>query len=252
VITLHAHMIRIVAFIVASSLTCSVFARQHSPYDQTIPDASEISASLELAMQLSIRIAPTAKELLQLYYAEKKIGRAVWGLSPRYKGQDFPQLDLFSYCRDSTVAAQAVVYIRSNRNRFKVVDDGWKGEENFWEPTDDILLRLKQLYPHTIEAMEVEFDFEFNQFIRRFDIRSDAQGKTCDQYYKEELENNGDVIKQSYSDAEIAKWPAECATVREEFAARRKQLLDKYKNAPFTKVLFDIDVTTIVVHHSVD
>lgn len=250
-IIFHAHMLRLVAFTAACSLPCAVLARQHSPYDLSIPDPSEVSASLELAKQLSTRITPTAKELLLLYYAEKKIGRTVWGLSPRYKSQDFPQLDLFSYCRDSTVAALAVAYIRSNRNRFMVVDDGWKGEENFWEPTDDLLLRLKQLYPNTIEAMEVEFDLEFNQFIRRFFIDSDAQGKTCEQYFKEELEHNGE-LKETYTDVEIAKWPAECAKEREEFGAARKQLLNKYRNASFTKVLSDIDVTTIVVHHSVD
>lgn len=248
-IVFHTPMLRFVAFIAACSLPCSSLARQHSPYDQTIPDLTQLSASLELAAQLSTRITPTSKELLLFYYAEKKIGRAVWGLSPKFKWEDFSQLDLFSYCRDSTVAAQAAAYIRSNRDRFKVVDDGWKGEDNFWEPTDHFLLRLKQSYPHTIEVMEVEFDMEFNQFIRRFWIDTDAQGKTCDQYCKEELEHNGE-LKEAYTDVEIAKWPAECAKEREEFGAARKQLLNKYRNASFTKVLSDIDVTTIVVHHS--
>jgi len=250
-ITFHAHTARIVAFVAVCSVCFSASARQHSPYDQPIPEPAQVSASLDLAKQLSARSTPTAKELLLLYRAEKTIGRTVWGLSPRHNRQDFPQLDLFSYCHDSTIGAQAVAYIRANQKRFRVVDDGWKGEENFWEPTDALLLRMKQLYLQTIEAMEIEFDLEFNQFIRRFWIDPDAQGKTCEQYYKEELEDNSE-LRESFTKAEIAKWPAECAKEREEFAARRSQLLKKYKNAPFTKVLSDIDTTTIVVHHRVD
>jgi hypothetical protein len=250
-ITFHAHIGRVAAFVAVCSMSFYAFARQHSPYDEAIPEPAQVSASLDLAKQLSARSTLSPKEILLLYRAEKTIGRIVWGLSPRYKGQDFPQLDLFSSCHDSTIAAHAVAYIRANQNRFRVVDDGWKGEENFWEPTDALLLRMKQLHPQTIEAMEIEFDLEFNQFIRRFWIDPDAQGKTCEQYYREELEGNSE-LRESYTELEIAKWPAECAKEREQFAARRSQLLKKYKNAPFTKVLSDIDVTTIVVHHRID
>jgi hypothetical protein len=237
--------------IILCLLQSIVGAQGHSIFDRDIPTQQDVQAILELAKRLNGRNQLTAKEMLQIYYAEKKIGRCVWGISPRvsnlYDGRD---LGMLGYV-DSTVAAQCVLYVQTNRLRFRVVDDGWKGEENFWEPNEHWFERAKRAYPNSRETLEIEFDLEFSQFIRRFDIDLRAQGKTCDQYYKDELEKNGDVYRKVYSDDDIKQWVPECAKVRYDFQASRKRLLDKYRNAPFTKKLQNIDITTIVVFHSV-
>jgi hypothetical protein len=222
-----------------------------SIFDRDLPAHQEVLASLELAQKLSVRPRLTATEFLNLYYAEKKIGRCVWGPSPRFKDPELRDARLIGYCRDSILSERCVNYVKANRSRFRVVDDEWKGENNFWEPTDVLLKRVKRAYPNSPEALEIEFDLEFNQFIRRFYIDPSARGKSCDQYCEELLEDAGDMYREVYSAEEISRWPSECASTRDEFEAGRKWLLDKYKNAPFTKKLQEIDVTTIVVLHSV-
>jgi len=157
---------------------------------------------------------------------------------------------LFAFTGDSIGAAEAVAYVQLHRDRLRVVHDGWKGEDDFWEPTEELLRRMRRLHPGAPEAMEIEFDLEFNRWMRRVDIDVEARGKTCDQYYKEELKQYGEAFRRDYSDAEIAEWPSECCQAREEFQEARKQLLRKYRNAPFTKKLSAIDITTVVVIHS--
>lgn len=53
------------------------------------------------------------------------------------------------------------------------------------------------------------------------------------------------------SDARIDRWLPECIRNREKFEAKRTRLLERYNRAPFTRRLRDIDVSTIVVFHSV-
>ena len=49
---------------------------------------------------------------------------------------------------------------------------------------------LSYTYPNETEAREIEFDLEFNAFIRRFVIDEEAKGTTCEQYFREHIEPN--------------------------------------------------------------
>ena len=157
---------------------------------------------------------------------------------------------MFAYCGDSSLKAECVLYIQTYRARFRVVDDAWKGEDNFWEPNRFWIEEAKKSFPGSQEALEIEFDLDFKEFIRQFNIDEEAKGKTCQEYYDEDLKDNLDA-HEVYSKEEIARWPEECEHTRYEFTRGRLQILQKYKYAPYTKILQDIDITTIVVFHSV-
>lgn len=225
---------------------------QQSKFDVDLPTVEDVRASLQMASALISKDRLSADEIRQIYFAEKKIGRCVWGVSERdsalYGSYRIGTPDYFS---DRTVGEQCLLYIQKHRDRFKVVDDGWKGENNFWEPTRYWADQANRLYPNSMQAREIEFDLEFNEFIRRFNIVEDAKGKTCQEYHEEDIGKSLDAYLDVYTMEEINQWPAECEQVREEFIRGKSQLLQKYKNAPFTKILKDIDPTTIVVMHSV-
>ncbi|HUI31273.1 MAG TPA: hypothetical protein VLX91_13775 [Candidatus Acidoferrales bacterium] len=154
--------------------------------------------------------------------------------------------------RDSLVLIECLSHIRKNKNLYREVNDGWKGEENFWEPSQAWYQRLKQISNSCEGIQEIKFDLEFKDFIRPFDIDPDVKGKSCEQYYKELIEKYGDQYRDSgYTDEDMKKWAPECEEMRQEFRNGKKALLEKYHNAPFTKILQDIDETTIVIFISV-
>ena len=157
--------------------------------------------------------------------------------------------------RDSSTASQCMEYVRANRTRFRIVSDGWGGEDNFWEPTDFWLTRISASFPASEERNIIAFDLDFKEFIRQYDIDEEAKGMSCESYIdgllKEDEDGEGPPYRDNYTDAEIDKWVPECVQNREKFEAGRKRILEKYGLAPFTKLLRDIDVTTIVIFHRV-
>lgn len=225
---------------------------QQSMFDKEIPSVEDVRASLEIASALTVKDKPTADDIRLIYFAEKKIGRCFWGVSESDSGlYGSYHIEAYNYFSDSTVGEQCLLYIQKHRDRFKVLGDGWKGEHDFWEPTRYWVDQGNRLYPDSMQVLEIEFDLEFHFFIRRFDIVEEAKGKTCQQYHEEDIGIFLDAYLDVYTKEEIDQWPAECERVREEFIRGQSQLLQKYKNAPFTKILKDIDPTTIVVMHSV-
>ena len=234
------------------SLPISNAHGQQSMFDIEIPVEKVVRASLKTANRLTSKDGLTADEIRQIYFAEKQIGRCVWGVSERDSSLFGDQrIAAHNYYSDRKVTEQCLVYVQKNRGRFKIVGDGWKGENNFWEPTQYWAERAKKDHLNSVQALEIEFDLDFKIFIRRFYIDEEAKGKTCQQYHEEDVKNFLDAYLDVYTKEEIDQWPVECERVREEFIRGRSQLLERYRNAPFTKILQDIDPTTIVVMHSI-
>lgn len=244
----------------AKTLSCIFFLclpmtfvlAQQSMFDVETPIQGNVEASLAVVNRLTSKGKLTADEIVLVYFAEKNIGKCVWGGSVSDSGLYGSQQSVaHNYFSDASVSQQCLLYVQRNRTRFRVVGDGWKGEGNFWEPTLYWVNQAKKDYPNSMQAMEIEFDCEFKDFIRQFHIDDEAKGKSCQQYFEEEFIANLDMYLDAYSKEEIDQWPCECESVREEFIRGRSQLLERYKNAPFTKVLHDIDPSTIVVIYSV-
>jgi hypothetical protein len=226
--------------------------RGYNVLDRQVPTRDDVQASLEVANRLAGKNELTATEMLQIYFAERKIGRWIWGLPEYESNRGYPRELSVSYISsDSILGKQCLLYVQTNRGRFQVVYDNYKGEDNFSEPGIYWAEQAEKRYPGSTEAREIAFDMEFKRFISGFDIDEGAKGKTCQQFHDELLKDNLDVYLESYTKEEIDKWPDECDNVRDEFLRGRSELLKKYKYAPFTKVLRDIDPTTIVVSHSV-
>jgi len=225
---------------------------QQSKFDREIPNVEVVRTSLEVAANLMSKDKLTVDQIRQVYFAEEQIGKCVWGVSARdtaYYGSQY--VAAHNFYSDLNVTKQCVLYVQKYRNRFRVVNDGWKGDSNFMEPTQYWEEQATNRYPNAAEAREIGFDLEFNAFIRRFVIDEEARGTTCEQYFREHIEPNLEVYLDVMTKEELYQWPADCERVREEFTRGRSQLLEKYRNAPFTKTLQDIDPSTIVVIYSV-
>jgi len=152
---------------------------------------------------------------------------------------------------DSVRGSRCLQYVRNNIAHFRVVDDGWKGEENFMEPYKFWDSVAHQLYPNSSEANEISFDIDFKDMIRKYSIDTSAFGKTCEQYCKDVFQGDSTYYLKYYTREEISKWPQECAERRARFESEKTKLLEKYGDEPFTKVLRYIDPTMIVIYYTV-
>ena len=236
---------------IASSSSSPTFAQQ-SKFDRILPSKESVIISLNTLNTILQKTDLTGEDILQIYYAERNVGRCVWGLSPKISDTALiHEMKMFGFLNDTSLMNKCILYICMHNDRFKVVDDTWKGEDNFWEPSRYWLLKAQSVYPDSIQTKKIEFDLDFNDLVRQFDIQDDFMGKTCEQCVKEELEMDGEELRKDYSEDDIRKWTPNCMEVRKQFDGRRKILLKKYDNAPFTKILKDIDVTTIVVFHGI-
>lgn len=244
-------MVVIAAIILAVSNTVATAQRQ-SLFDRGLPSEEDVTRSLAAAKKISAKKQLMAADMLQIYRAEKQIGKYLLGIPlPTDDATLSRSLRGSGLSRDARLMLQCIRYVQSHSERFREVHDGWKGENNFWEPNRYWIEHAKKHFPHSKEAMELEFDLDFKEFIRRFDLDEFATGKTCAEYFEEELKQNLDTYLEVYSKEEIARWPGECDKIRKAFVRGRNRLLEKYRHAPFTKVLQDIDPTTIVIYHSV-
>lgn len=248
---LEAYTIAAVAFLLLL-LPVSITLGQQSKFDTEIPNVEVVRTSLAVAASLMSKDKLTTDEIRQVYFAEKQIGKCVWGVSARDTAYYNPlYVAAHNFYSDSNVTKQCLLYVQKYRNRFRVVNDGWKGDSNFMEPTLYWMEQANNSYPNASGAKEIEFDLEFNAFIRRFTIDEEAKGTTCQQYFEEHIEPNLEVYLDVMTKEELCQWPADCERAREEFARGRAALLEKYRHAPFTKILQDIDPTMIVVIYSV-
>jgi len=242
-----------VLLILLLCVATTVILSQQSIFDRAIPTESEVRASVRLATELATKHPLTATEILQIYGAEKTIGRVVWGVFGKDTiGFERPFIRAKRYFDDTTLTMQCALYVEKNRNQFRLVSDAWKGEEDFLEPNRFWLNRAIALYPNSVETTNIEFDLDFKDFIRCIDIDERATGKTCQQYFDKLLAKKREMYLEHFSKEEIDRWPTECDSARTHFIRSRGRILQKYNNASFTKILRDIDPTTVVVFHSID
>jgi hypothetical protein len=241
--------------LVTIALVCvhtEVAVGQQSVFDRVIPSDSILRASLDIANALAVKQHLTSAEILQIYFAENIVGRFVWARSQK-DAQQFPPPYIGGryFTPDSGLVNQCVFYVGKNHSRFRPVSDAWKGEEDFTEPNRFWLKQAIALDPNSAEASNIEFDLDFKDLVRDINIDEDARGKTCQQFHDEDLKRHLDSYLDVYQKEEMDRWPAECDSARSSFIRKRDHLLRTYKFAPFTKILQDIDATTIVVFHSV-
>ena len=228
---------------ILSGISSKAFAQQ-SIFDEKLPDIEKVKISLKTVEDIVVKKDLTGMDMLHVYFAEKVIGRCVWGVSPKIADStSILESQIFGFLSDTLLMNKCIAYILSNKSHFKVVEDGYKGEDNFWEPNDYWFKQASRKYPNSIETKNIEFDLDFNKFIRKYDIDVDARGKTAEQYYKEDLEMGGD-----FSGIDIKDLIPACEDTRKEFSNGREELLRKYKNASFANKLKDIDTTTIIVN----
>ncbi len=177
---------------------------------------------------------------MRIYRAEEAIGAYSIGIPLTAPDTLIAKMAYFN----TELRSKCAKYVRENLNRFQEVDDGWKGEENYWEPNRYWLDKIIKLYPDSYERKEIEWDFEYKAFIRQFSFDEEAKGKMCEEYYHaSELR-----YKEVYSEKEIDEAISSCRELRARFQSGRAVLLKKYGDLPFTKKLRDIEVTTVVLH----
>jgi hypothetical protein len=231
----------------------TAISQGHSISEEEIPTSQIATLALQIANKINSATLPTPKEMLEAYYSEITIGRCVWGLSPGITDSVLiRELKMFSHLRDSTIGYDLVSYVQTHKDRFVVIDDGFKGEENYWEPNSYWLQRIKSEYPGSTEGYEIEFDLDFASLMRRYRPDPDALGKTCSEYVTQDLAQHRDSYLEVYSEDDFKQWIPQCDTIRKIFQTLKMNILQKYAFAPFTQKLQDIDSTTIVPFHSVE
>lgn len=238
------------ALILLVCLHHSLFAQQ-SMFDMGSPIVSQVKSSLETLERIPLSESLTAGDILSIYKAEVTVSRCVWKGTPGMQSPEGVEPPINSWYGDSTLGSECLMHVQRHLNRFRVVEDGWKGEYNFMEPGRYWDSLAQRLYPNSPEASEISFDLDFKDMIRAFDIDLGSAGKTCEEHCRDVLHDRTEMYLEAYTQQEIDTWPAECTAARERFEKERSALLRKHGNAPFTKLLRDIDITTIIVYHSV-
>ncbi len=243
---------RLILLISTAIVLCANDSPGSNIFNMEMPDKNEVASSLKVAKESSYKKYLAAPDILRIYIAERNIGKHVLGIPLDL--QDTLVKDIVKWgwqWKDPDLTLECVNYIRANTPRFREVSDGWKGESNFWEPNRYWLEEIIKSFPDSPERKEIEFDLDFKEFIRQFDVDVQAKGKSCEQYYAKLLKEHGDIYRELYSQVEIDGMVPNCKKNRVKFISGRKMLLEKYGTAPFTKKLRNINPTIIVVFYSI-
>ncbi|MFA5834837.1 MAG: hypothetical protein WDA22_15280 [Bacteroidota bacterium] len=208
---------------------------------------AKVDSCLKFLNEITSSTSLTLKYILQIYNAEKLVGGLVNNAT---SGIQSPE-GMEPPCLDSTLGYRCLQYVQRNITHFRMVDDGWKGENNFMEPYKFWDSVAQHIYPNSPEANEISFDIDFNDLVRKYSFTNDIAGETCEHHCRREFQRDSTHYLEYYSRDEIDKWPQECAQKRAQFESERNKLLQKYGITPFTKRLRDIDITTIVIDHTV-
>jgi hypothetical protein len=224
----------------------SVFSFGPKLLSQTIHDAISVDrkqaeSCLRLAQSPSAQHPRSAADFLKIYGVEEAIGAFAIGIPPGTPDTIAAKMGYFH----TELRSRCAKYVGEDLNRFQEVDDGWKGESNYWEPNRYWLDEIIRLYPDSYERKEIEWDFEYKAFIRQFSFDEEARGKTCEEYYHDPERRK--AYQKVYSEKEIDEAIPSCRELRAKFESGRAALLKKYGNLPFTKKLRDIDVTTVIL-----
>ena len=227
------------ASIVAAILLPLIFAATayaapqfgYTQHDQVKTTKSEALAALETARTLSKKNLRTGTDIIALYHAEEKIGafrRILVG------GPDNEQ-----------IIVDCESYVSSNNARFREVNDGWKGENNYFEPNSFWADALKKVSPNAIEVREIDFDLKFKDLVRSFRHDERALGKDCATFYSD-LMRSEPMYAEGYSKEEISSMAPSCMLQRKEFSRRKDALLKEFSDIPAAKKLETLDPTEIV------
>ena len=218
------------------ALICHASADPGSQFGPTRHDKikasySDVVKALDIAKTLTEKKARTSGEIIKIYRAEEKIG-ALSRSSPHRE-------DL------KEIVSKCAAYVSANRSRFREVHDGWKGEENHFEPTAFWAEELRGVSPEAAEIREIEFDVKFKDLMRSFRHDDRAIGKDCATFYAD-IVRAEPTYSESYSKEEIASMAPSCAEQRDKFIRQRNALLKEYSDLPAAKKLSEIDPTEIV------
>lgn len=235
--------LKIIVFFIFLSFLVSVLGAE-CYHNFEIKDISVDTASicLKKAINLINKKNKTASDILSLYKSEECISNFISGHIYNMTDTDFNSRVKLS--KTSTVY-QCLLYVRNNINRFRELSDGWKGEEKLWEPNYYWLDLLKEKYPNSKERWTVEWDLEYKNFIRKFEFSEDAKCKTCDEYYEGRIKEYPEYL-ESYSKEEISEIKKDCKAKREQYKRSLNELLEKYKDIPIEKKMYDIDETNVI------
>ena len=126
--------------------------------------------------------------------------------------------------------------------RFREVHDGWKGEENHFEPT---AFWAKSRGAPKQRRFENRIRRKFKDLMRSFRHDDRAIGKDCATFYAG-IVRAEPTYSESYSKEEIESMAPSCAEQRNKFIRQRNALLKEYSDLPAAKKLSEIDPTEIV------
>lgn len=200
----------------------------YTKHDQITATSSEALTALEIARRLGGQNLQTGTDAIALYRAEEKIGAFRWALVGE---PDFRQ-----------IIVDCESYVVENRERFREVHDGWKGEANYFEPDSFWADALRRLSPNAKEVREIDFDLKFKDLQRAFRHDPRARGMDCATFYKDGIPAD----QRGYAADAIGSLSTSCDLQRKEYIRRRDALIEEFADLPSAKKLKDIDPTEIV------
>lgn len=200
-------------------------------HDEIRATPSEVRHALAAARSLNEKSELSPVEILTLYHAEERIGAFRWTQA--------------SNAREPALFSECTSYMRSNGERFREVHDGWKGEENYFEPNSFWAEKLRRVSAKTSELAEIEFDLKFKDLIRFFRHDGRAIGKECSRFYAELIRSNPEYLDM-YSRDEIDSMGPSCVSERKRFIKLRDALLKEYPSVPAGRKLRAVDPTEVV------
>lgn len=207
----------------------------------------------EIANKLKNKKVKAVADILALYEAEKSMGAFIRSLSVDISDSELFRHFQSDYWRgrdvDVDLYFDCIHYMRPSKARFRIVDDGWKGEANFWEPDTYWLDMIVKTYPDSIERWKIEWDIDYKNTVREFTFNPDAKGKSCEAFYMDIIKEWPE-FKEFYSDTDISNIIKDCNEKRTKFGQRLNELSKKYEGksyiTPHIKKLREIDPKTVV------
>jgi hypothetical protein len=233
-------------------ISVSIMYGQQSTDEEYI-DSAIAKNSLAVINTILRNDSLTALDIKSIYHHEIIIGKYIGNMTYQ-QIVTWPNkpANYESYKRNDSTLYECIKYVQLNKKYFRIVDDKWKGDDNYWEPNRYWIYRIQMKYSDSYEAKEIEYDLDFKEFMREYDIDMESKGLDCDTYITNiTTGRSGDFYKEVYSEDEIKTWVPECKEARRKFRIGKKKILEKYQYAPFTKSLQDIDESFIVVYHSI-
>ena len=227
---------------------------QWSIFDDFTVTKEQVNKSLYIAKKILKKQKLKLNDIKEIYFNEIIIGKFLEGNSfESPKSIQFFKDNLGKYGIDSS-SIECAKYIVKYRNHFRKLIAGWKNERTFYEPNKYWIDFIKQIDPNSDEAKEIMFDYEFKDLVRQFTIDYRPYN-TCEEYSQivtDELKS--DFYRKKYSEKELNEYKTKilntipiCKEKRKDFLYKKNKLLKKYKYAPFTKKLQNINVEQIYV-----